>query len=279
MLRGVRFSCWFIIWSRKTEAHCLQHLNLWSPFIWLFILCRLEWKPKKPQKPTKHMWRNMPQPSPNLNRRWQKLHRYGDDCVSLCCVCACGLKWHSARCLSLWYATLLLCNMAANVCLCVFPPFRALCHLQIVFFFLSLQRGVIVESSDWIHLSDWLDKLQIKIRSAEVGLHILPHRSSCATRDGPGYPYISLCLFFPRESGVAAPLPWHRRLQLISKSAHVDMGYKHRTHVALWHHWGSSMCVLFVLMCLWAGGCVCVWAYCGEWQKGSLTLCVSVSVE
>lgn len=39
-------------------------------------VCRLEWKPKKPPRPTSPTWRNTPPPSRTLNRRWRKLHRY-----------------------------------------------------------------------------------------------------------------------------------------------------------------------------------------------------------
>lgn len=75
-----------------------------------------------------------------------------------------------------------------------------------------LCNGIAVETPDWIHLTDWLDQLQIEIRSVEFGLHILLHHSSSTTKSGSSDPLLSL------EKAVRQPhFPRHLS-QVISKT-------------------------------------------------------------
>lgn len=80
----------------------------------------------------------------------------------------------------------------------------ALHHLQIVFFFFPPS---VMESQwkppDWIHLTGWLDQLQIEIRSVEFGLHILPS----APQQLHHQKWFQWSSLIPGESCAAAPLP------------------------------------------------------------------------
>lgn len=161
---------------------------------------RLEWKPKKLQRPISHLWRNMPQQSQSLNRRWQKRRRYShvvpethDGCLSLGC-------------------STLFCSSGWCVCWRVCSTFVP-CIISRSCFFLC--NGITVETPDWIHLTDWLDQLQIEIRSVEFGLHILPHHSSSTTKSGSSDPLLSL------EKAVRQPHFPRRSSQVILKTQHM----------------------------------------------------------
>lgn len=148
--------------------------------------CRLEWKPKKLQRPISHSWRNMLRQSRSLNRRWQERHRYST---------------HDG-CLPLWRSTLFCFNgwcVYWRVCSTFVP-----CIISRSWFF---SPPSVMESQwkppDWIHLTGWLDQLQIEIRSVEFGLHILPS----APQQLHHQKWFQWSSLIPGESCAAAPLP------------------------------------------------------------------------
>lgn len=63
------------VWVDPKTWKVIVHFAQTHSSFCLFVY-RLEWKPKKPQRPTNPTWRNMPTPSLSLSRRWLKLHRY-----------------------------------------------------------------------------------------------------------------------------------------------------------------------------------------------------------